>query len=384
MSVFVKETLVVMLTDVTRLTLLILVYICVVTLPPTFSQTDVPLRYRVVEELAPGTNIADLVVDGGFKRKYTADILAQLEFRLLSEHPPVPLAVDSKTGVLSTSGRVDREQMPACRNRNRCQLTLDVTVRPPRYFQIIKVIIEIRDINDNSPRFRDASATVGVRESAVPGTSFALPVAIDADSPDLGVRAYELLQEDGTPAGQEAEMVTLSIVTRRDGSLDPRLVVRRPLDRETQAEYRQRLVAYDGGKPPRSASIDLLIQILDSNDNSPVFDIPYGLGYEVNVTENVAVGTVLLRVHATDADEGLNAEVVYSFSSNTLTTYGELFDIDNVTGEISVAGTLDREIHPVSLLSCRSVLTTNLYFSSPARRQLPIPVLTGPDIEYLR
>ena len=337
-----------MLSDEAKLAL-VLVFVCVVTL--TGSHADVPLRYRVVEELAPGTDIADLMVDAGLKRKYTADVLAQLEFRLLTEPPPVPLTVHSKTGILSTSGRVDREQLPPCRSRNHCQLTLDVTVRPPQYFQIVKVIIDIRDVNDNAPRFRDASATVGVRESAVPGTSFALPVAIDADSPDLGVRAYELLEADGTPPGQEAEMVTLSIVTRRDGSLDPRLVVRRPLDRETQAEYRRRLVAYDGGKPPRSASVQLLIQILDSNDNSPVFDIPRGLGYEVNVTENVAVGTVLLRVHASDADEGLNGEVVYSFSSHTLATYGELFNIDNTTGEISVAGTLDREIHPVSLLS---------------------------------
>jgi len=337
-----------MLTDEARLTF-VLVFVCVVT--PTSSQTDVPLRYRIVEELAPGTDIADLMVDAGLKRKYTADILDQLEFRLLSELPSVPLAVGSKSGVLSTSGRVDREQLSACRNRNRCQLTLDVTVRPARYFQIIKVIIDVADVNDNAPRFRDASATVGVRESAVPGTSFALPVAVDADSPDLAVRTYELLEENGMPPGPEVEMVTLSIVTRRDGSLDPRLVVRRPLDRETQVEYRRRLVAYDGGRPPRSASVDLLIQILDSNDNSPVFDIPRGLGYEVNVTENVAIGTVLLRVHATDADEGRNGEVVYSFSSHTLTTYGELFNIDNVTGQISVAGTLDRERHPVSLLS---------------------------------
>ena len=140
---------------------LVLVFICVVT--PIWSQTDVPLHYRIVEELAPGTDVADLMVDAGFKRKYTADILAQLEFRLLSEPPPVPLTVGSKTGVLSTTGRVDREHLPACRNRNRCQLTLDVTVRPPRYFQIIKVVIDIRDVNDNAPRFRNASVTVGVR-----------------------------------------------------------------------------------------------------------------------------------------------------------------------------------------------------------------------------
>ena len=318
---------------------------------PICPQTDVPLRYRIVEELKLGTNVADLMIDAGFKRRYTPDVLAQLEFRLLTEPPPVPLTVGSKTGVLSTSGRVDREQVRACRGRDLCQLTLDVTVRPPRYFQVIKVVIDIGDINDNTPRFRNATATVGVRESAVPGTSFALPVAVDADSPAFGVRAYELLDEDGTPAGPEAEMVTLSIVTRRDGSLDPRLVVRRPLDRETRTEYRRRLVAYDGGRPPRSASVELVIQILDSNDNSPVFDVPRGLGYEVNVTENVAVGTVLLRVHASDADEGLNGQVVYRFSSHTLSTYGELFNIDNITGEISVAGTLDRERHPVSTTS---------------------------------
>ena len=330
---------------------LVMVFACLLT--PTWSQPDVPLRYRIVEELAPGTNIADLMVDAGFKRKYTPEVLTQLEFRLLSERPAVPLTVNSKSGVLSTSGRVDREQLPACRGRNVCDLTLDVTVRPPRYFQVIKVIVEIKDVNDQTPTFRDASATLGVRESAVPGTSFALPIAADADSLELGVRAYELLDEDGRPPGQDTETLTLSIVTRRDGSLDPRLVVRRALDRETRDEYRRRLVAYDGGKPPRSGSVDLLIQVLDSNDNSPIFDIPHGLSYEVNVTEDVAVGTVLLRVHATDADQGLNAEVVYRFSSHTLTTYGRLFSINNVTGEISVAGTLDREIHPVSRLYIR-------------------------------
>ena len=68
---------------------------------------------------------------------------------------------------------------------------------------------------------------------------------------------------------------------------------------------------------------------------------------QVNVTEDVAVGTVLLRVHASDADDGLNGDVVYRFSAHTLSTYGHLFHIDNVTGEISVTGTLDRERHPV-------------------------------------
>jgi len=39
-------------------------------LTPVCSQTDVPLRYHIVEELAPGTDIADLMIDAGFKRRY--------------------------------------------------------------------------------------------------------------------------------------------------------------------------------------------------------------------------------------------------------------------------------------------------------------------------
>lgn len=84
--------------------------------------------------------------------------------------------------------------------------------------------------------------------------------------------------------------------------------------------------------------------------------MPTGLGYDVNVTEDVAVGTVLLRVRATDADEGPNGDVVYRFSALTQSTYGGLFGVDNQTGEISVRGTLDHERHSVYGCFCFVVL----------------------------
>jgi hypothetical protein len=94
--------------------------------------------------------------------------------------------------------------------------------------------------------------------------------------------------------------------------------------------------------------VEIHIRVLDSNDNSPVFDTSgSGYGYEANVTENVAVGTAIARVRATDADEGPNAAVVYRFSGHTISTYGSLFAIDNRTGEITIIGQLDRERHAV-------------------------------------
>lgn len=232
--------------------------------------------------------------------------------------------------------------------------------------------IEIQDINDNEPRFRDYPVVPGltssppavivrVRESASPGTSFALPVAVDSDGPESGVRTYELIETSspimyGSPSDSlsletESGTFALDIITRPHDQLEPRLVVRRPLDRERRSDHRFTLIAYDGGRPPKSGSVEIEVQVLDSNDNTPVFNVP-PTGYEANVTENVVVGTSIIRVQAIDADEGPNAEVVYRFSAHTISAYGNLFAIDNRTGKISVIGPLDRERFSVGTYTC--------------------------------
>jgi len=69
--------------------------------------------------------------------------------------------------------------------------------------------------------------------------------------------------------------------------------------------------------------------------------------YEVEVMENSAVGTRLTTVHAFDADVGDNAFIVYQFATTTIHSFPDTFHIDNATGAISVAGTVDYEAHPV-------------------------------------
>lgn len=222
--------------------------------------------------------------------------------------------------------------------------------------------IEIVDVNDNEPRFRgdyhsmtSPTIVVDVRESASPGTTFALPVAIDADGPEFSVRTYELIELTSTSFSSRQTgsdvlgggLFALDIIARPHDQLEPRLVVRQSPDRERRAEHRFRLIAYDGGRPPKSGSVDIDIRVLDSNDNSPIFDSS-GPGYEANVSESVSPGTQIVRVRATDADEGLNGEIWYRMSAQTLSTYGSVFAIDNRTGDISVVGQLDRERHSVS------------------------------------
>jgi len=54
------------------------------------------------------------------------------------------------------------------------------------------------------------------------------------------------------------------------------------------------------------------IMVLDVNDNAPVFQ---KRDYAVTVPEDVAVGTEVLRLLATSADIGPNAEIIYSIRS---------------------------------------------------------------------
>ena len=59
------------------------------------------------------------------------------------------------------------------------------------------------------------------------------------------------------------------------------------VDRESRAEYRLRLRAIDGGVPtPRTGTLDIVVAVLDSNDNRPIFTSDQ---YQLTVVENSPV-----------------------------------------------------------------------------------------------
>ena len=266
------------------------------------------------------------------RKQYRKEVLQQLEFRFLSD-PRVPLAIDASDGVLRTKGRIDRDSLPNCRQMDRCEMSLDVTVQPVAYFRIIKVSLEIIDINDNPPRFGDSHhAFISILESASIGSTFLLPSATDPDSPVYGVQHYDL-----NSLWQNFE---LKITPKLDGFLDVRLLLKEKLDREMREEYVLKLIAYDGGQPPKSDSINVTVRVLDSNDNDPIFERD---SYEVKIVENLPLRTAILKVTATDQDSGVNGQVVYGMSPQTRQAYGDMFGVNNQTGDIFIVGTIDRE-----------------------------------------
>ena len=118
-----------------------------------------------------------------------------------------------------------------------------------------------------------------------------------------------------------------------------RLFTVRPLDREQAAQLTVTVSCHDGGRPPLSAEATFTVYILDENDHAPRF---LQSSYSVNVRENGTVPRLpILRVAATDADEGPNAEIRFSLADTPASKYAT---IDAESGMIRQKTAFDHEV----------------------------------------
>ncbi|XP_053936009.1 protocadherin alpha-C1-like isoform X3 [Cuculus canorus] len=187
---------------------------------------------------------------------------------------------------------------------------------------------KVLDINDNSPIFPLSEYHINVPEFLSPGARFSLPNAQDLDEGTNSVQNYTLSSD---------EHFHLEMQTRGDGSKYPELVLKKALDREQQATHKLVLTAKDGGNPPKSGDIPVIVTVLDTNDNAPEFEHSV---YRASILENSPSGTLVVQVHATDLDEGPNGEIRYSFSNSTSADLQGMFVIHPHTGEVTVSGVL--------------------------------------------
>lgn len=295
----------------------------------------IELEYTVVEELEPNTVIGNIRTSARLDLRYGAHNLKDVRFSFLRAGGTYRdyFAIQEETGILRTIATLDRELI--CEPKvDECNVEFDVVARPVpvNYLEIIGVRVHILDINDNEPKFPEESITFDVSESVAPGAGFILPPAKDPDSGNYGIQKYDIITS--------SSKFGLSVTNTVDGTPDLRLTLLESLDREQVSEYTLQLVARDGGLPPKYGSLNIIVRVLDANDNSPRFD---NKSYEITVLENTVPGSVILRVHATDPDEGPNGRIVYGLAPDTRERYGTLFSINNMTGEISITAMLDYE-----------------------------------------
>ncbi|XP_050835592.1 protocadherin gamma-A10-like isoform X8 [Serinus canaria] len=280
------------------------------------------LRYSVPEEMPKGSFVGDVVKDLGLQLPAIRDDAV----RVVSESTTQYFALHGKTGHLVTAQRIDREQL--CRLVEKCVLRCELIVEG--LMQVYGIEVEITDINDNAPSFREGQKDLRLSETTALGARFPLAEAHDPDSGRNSLQSYELSGD---------EHFSLAVQAGPGADQRPELVLAKALDREEAAFHELVLRAVDGGDPARTGTARIRVTVVDANDNVPVFS---QAEYTVRVPEDVPVGSVLVTVTATDADEGLNGQVKYSFHKIS-DRASELFNLDSDTGEITVKDDLDFE-----------------------------------------
>nr|XP_027324124.2 protocadherin gamma-A5-like [Anas platyrhynchos] len=280
------------------------------------------LRYSVPEELPKGSFVGDVAKDLALQPAALRDRGA----RVVSADRTRYFALHANSGHLVTAERLDREQL--CEGVQRCVLRCEVIVEGE--MKVYRIEVEITDINDNAPSFSEIQIEETLSETTGLGTRLPLSKAHDPDVGMNSLQSYELSSD---------EHFSLSVQAGADGEKRPELVLAKALDREEAAFHELVLRAIDGGEPARTATVRIRVSVLDANDNAPVFSQAV---YAVRVPEDVPVSSTLLTLTATDADEGLNGDVKYSFKEFS-TKASKMFYLDPETGSIRLLRSLDFE-----------------------------------------
>uniref|UniRef100_A0A3Q2NQ44 Protocadherin-related 15a n=1 Tax=Fundulus heteroclitus TaxID=8078 RepID=A0A3Q2NQ44_FUNHE len=219
----------------------------------------------------------------------------------------------SKIGLLLLGKPLDRE------TTDQYRLIVTASDGNPGGTSTTTVSIVVTDVNDNDPKF-----------NITLGTNF----TVQEEQANLFVGQVRATDPDAGANGQ----VYYRIVNHPDLfviSANGSIYTRRPLDRELMNHYSLIVEASDGAVDPRRTTITLSVQVLDIDDNSPVFSQQ---DYVVNVPENSPVGTVILKLSAVDADTFSN--ITYRIKTESAR---QLFSLNPITGELAVLQTLDFE-----------------------------------------
>ncbi|XP_043600615.1 cadherin-89D isoform X2 [Bombus pyrosoma] len=244
----------------------------------------------------------------------------------------------------------------------------------------ITVRIHVVDVNDHAPIFDKSWYTFNVPEGSYAGYNLGAVRAIDAD---FGVNAnvsYEAVSgsenlEDPANVSRIFNVAPYEGIIRVTGILD----------RETAATHRLVVMARDNGSPRLSSTVEVEVNVLDVNDNPPMFYNYHEIEksengdlvpvYHASIFENSPIGSQVIKVYANDSDFAGNGNGLILFDlSHQGQPEKQYFAIDSKEGVITTIANLDYETRkshrllvtasdlgsPVSLTSTAVVIVTVL------------------------
>ncbi|KAM4732151.1 protocadherin gamma-C5-like isoform 19-T19 [Anableps anableps] len=218
----------------------------------------------------------------------------EIEYSFSVHTPPSVLSlfhIDAVTGDIYLKHSLDFETKASYR--------IDISAKDkglPKMEGHCTVQVDVLDVNDNAPEIVLTSKSTSVPEDSNSGTVVALLSVRDLDSGDNGKVNLQL------PKGSLFSL-------KPSFSNNYAMITNGPLDRERVSEFKIEITATDSGSPPLSSTRIIPVSITDVNDNKPLFSQP---SYNIYLKENMAPGSILYSVSASDPDSGENAKISYS------------------------------------------------------------------------
>ncbi|OCT88214.1 protocadherin Fat 2 [Xenopus laevis] len=292
------------------------------------------------------------------------DELQNIQYEILSGNEQHKFKIDPTSGIITVGGAFyglsdlhssnfslivtandgENYALPTVVNITISSEALPVSVKCEDTGVVNKIAATIIDSLDrhsqDQSQEEDTPFNIYLINSCTPQFNDDFPLSIDV-AEDTPINSFIIqLSASDTDTGLNGHLVYVISEGNDDGCfvLDMetgKLMVSSSLDRERTSSYILNATVYDLGVPQKSSWKILAVNLLDANDNAPIFPKS---GYCVAIPEDAKIGTSILKVRADDLDIEDNGKVIYSLLTPT-----EKFGIDSQTGEITVKGTLDRE-----------------------------------------
>ena len=189
------------------------------------------------------------------------------------------------------------------------------------------VIVKVQDLNDNSPQIAvnalTASGNAQISETSKVGTFVAHVSVVDIDA---GINGDFSCKLDNNKFRLEKLQQTQYKIVTAD-----------VFNREEQSSYSVTVTCQDFGDPPNLSTEAITVSVLDENDHAPEFGSTGNLHAEIK--ENNHVNAFIIKINATDLDEGPNADITFSLHGSQ----AEYFTIHPKLGTVRAAYVFDYE-----------------------------------------
>ncbi|KAK1175363.1 hypothetical protein AOXY_G3063 [Acipenser oxyrinchus oxyrinchus] len=258
----------------------------------------------------------------------------------------LPFSINAHSGDITISRPLNREDIE--------RYIVKVSAHDSGWTVSTDVTIFVTDVNDNAPRFSRPSYYLDYPELTEVGSKVTQVSATDPDNGFNGHIFYFIRSQSEffRINSSTGEIFTKQHLKYQNSTGASNININR---------HSFIVTASDRGAVPLMSETTVIVNIVDSNDNPPQFEITK---YFTPVTKSVKIGTKLIRVVASDKkDFGLNSEVEYFLTGGNSSSR---FYLDSQSGWVSVASSLVFDVNKVYLVEITAKDKGNLPLSSQA------------------